>query len=70
MDRITLIRLVQQDAKLGSEHQAENVVNAVFAHFKTMLTPDEIDAIAARIDAEDLRDVWLTASLPTRRPEM
>ena len=68
MDRIALVRRVMKDAGLPNEAEGEKVVNAVLAHFKSILTPEQIQSIARSIPAADLRSIWLTSSLPAARP--
>lgn len=43
-------------------HEVENVMNAVFAYFKQLLTDEDVNRIADRIESEDLKSVWLTSS--------
>jgi hypothetical protein len=38
-------------------------MNAIFAYFKQMLTDEDIQTIAERIESDDFRSVWLTASV-------
>lgn len=43
-------------------HEVENVMNAVFAYLKQLLTDEDISRIAERIESEDFKSVWLTSS--------
>lgn len=68
LDRPDYIKLIAKDADI-SLHQAENVLNAIFGHLKTMLSEETINAVAADIEASDLRTVWLTAELAEHEEE-
>lgn len=63
MRRTEFINKISEETSL-SPYEVENVMNAIFANFKTMLDEDEIDAVANSLDSDDLRSVWLTASIP------
>lgn len=63
MRRTEFINKISEETSL-SPYEVENVMNAIFANFKTMLDENEIDAVANSLDSDDLRSVWLTASIP------
>lgn len=63
MRRTDFINKISEETSL-SPYEVENAMNAIFANFKTMLNEDQISAVADSIDSDDLRSVWLTASMP------
>lgn len=65
LERPDFIKHVSTDTGI-SLHQAENVLNAIFGHMKTMLKEETIQAVANDIEAGDLKTVWLTAQLAER----
>lgn len=62
LERPDFIKLISRDADI-SLHQAENVLNAIFGHLKTMLSEATINAVADDLKSGDLKTVWLTAKL-------
>lgn len=53
-----------------SLHQAENLMNAIFAHLKNILSEKTIKTVADEIESEDLRGVWVTAELATKESDI
>lgn len=63
MNRVEFISHVSEETMLPI-HEVENALNSIFANLKTMLPEEEIRHVAENLDADDLRNVWETASLP------
>lgn len=72
ISRSDFVNIISDETSMPP-HEVENVINAVFAYFKQLLTEDDINRIAERIESEDFKSVWLTSSVaknPTIKSHM